>query len=87
MSDSSNHRVQSLNLDLTSHSNFGSGGCGEGKFNYPRGVAFDSAQNAYVSENHRNTRIQVFTTNGEHLQWLGDTKIIMDRPHDVSIKL
>ena len=62
---------------------FGSNGSGKGQFQYPRGVAFDSAQNVYVSEQNRNTHIQVFNSEGEHLQWLGDTKL--NCPDDVSI--
>ena len=83
VSDSSNHRVQILNPDLTVLRNFGSRGSGKGQFEQPRGIAFDSKQNMYVGENRRNTRIQVFTLEGVHLQWLGDTKL--NNPFDVCI--
>ena len=83
MSESINHCVQILNSDLTPHSMFGSHGSGKGQFKYPRGIAFDSEQNVYVGEDRRNTRIQIFTANGEHLRWLGDTKL--NHPYDVSI--
>ena len=83
VSESRNHRVQILNPDLTPHSMFGSHGSGKGKLNYPRGIAFDSEQNVYVGEDRNNTCIQVFTANGEHLRWLGDTKL--NRSHDVDI--
>ena len=62
---------------------FGSRGSGKGQFNEPRGIAFDSAQNVYVGEHRSNTHIQVFSAEGEHLRWLGDTKL--NCPFDVSI--
>ena len=79
----SNNRVQILNPDLTPHSMFGSYGFGEGQFDQPRGIAFDSAQNVYVGEDRNNTCIQVFTAKGEFLRSLGDTKL--NHPHDVGI--
>jgi tripartite motif-containing protein 2/3/tripartite motif-containing protein 71 len=81
VSDSSNYRVQILNSDLTAHNMFGSEGSDKGEFYCPRGIAFDSKQNVYVGEERSNTCIQVFTAEGEHLQWLGDTKL--NRPFDV----
>ena len=83
VSESNNRRVQILNSDLTLHGMFGSRGSGKGQFNYPRGIAFDSEHNVYVGEDRKNTRIQVFTAKGEHLRWLGDTKL--NCPHDVGI--
>ena len=83
VSESLNYRVQILNPDLTPHSMFGNAGSGKGQFYEPRGIAFDSEQNVYVGENCDNTHIQVFTANGEHLRWLGNTKL--NRPHDVGI--
>ena len=83
VTESRNDRVQILNPDLTSHSMFGTAGSGIGEFSLPRGIAFDSMQNVYVCEDRVNTRIQVFTTNGEHLRWLGSNKL--NRPHDICI--
>ena len=83
VSESFNYRIQILNPDLTPHSIFGSKGSDIGEFRLPRGLAFDSAQNVYVGEDHSDTRIQIFTSNGKHLRWLGDTKL--NRPFDVSI--
>ena len=83
VTESLNHRVQILNPDLTSHSKFGSKGSGSGQFNHPRGIAFDSEQNLYVGENRSGTRVQVFSSPGDHLQWLGKTKL--NCPHDVAI--
>ena len=62
---------------------FSSKGFGKGQFGQPRGIAFDGAQNVYVGGHHNNTCIQVFSAEGEHLQWLGDTKL--NHPYDVSI--
>jgi DNA-binding beta-propeller fold protein YncE len=83
VSESLNHRVQILKPNLALHKLFGSYGSDKGQFDQPRGIAFDSKQNVYVGEFRKNTRIQVFTQEGEHLRWLGDTKL--NRPYDVCI--
>ena len=83
VTESCNDRVQILNPDLTSHHIFGSKGSAKGQFYQPRGIAFDSAHNVYVSQNCSNTRVQVLTAEGEHLRWLGDTKL--NCPYDISI--
>jgi tripartite motif-containing protein 2/3/tripartite motif-containing protein 71 len=86
VSESLNHRVQILKPNLALHKVFGSRGSDKGQFEQPRGIAFDSKQNVYVSEYRtitRSTHIQVFTAEGEHLRWLGDTKL--NCPFDVCI--
>jgi DNA-binding beta-propeller fold protein YncE len=83
VSESFNCRVQILKPDLTFHKLFGSSGSDKGQFYQPRGIAFDSKQNVYVGEFRMNTHIQIFTQEGEHLRWLGDTKL--NRPYDVCI--
>ena len=83
VTDSSNHRVQILNPDLTSHSMFGSEGSDKGQFCQPRGIAFDSEQNVHVTEYRSDTRVQVFSSSGDHLRWLGETKL--NYPRDVAI--
>ena len=83
VTDSSNHRVQILNPDLTLHSMFGSKGFGKAQFDQPRGIAFDSEQNVCVSEHRSDTRVQVFSSSGNHLRWLGETKL--NYPYDVAI--
>ena len=83
VTESLNHRVQILNPDLTSHSMFGSKGSDKGQFDAPRGIAFDSGQNVYVGENRGDTIVQVFSSLGDHLRWLGETKL--NYPHDVAI--
>ena len=52
-------RVQILNPDLTFHSSISSEGSGNGQFNGPHDVAFDSAGNMYVTD-ATNNHIQVF---------------------------
>ena len=49
----------------------------------PRGMAFDRSAQIYVSQSFPNSRIQVLTERGDHLQWLGDKEL--NCPFDVSI--
>ena len=65
VADQFNHRIQVLNPDLTFYTTFGSRG--NGQFNYPTGVAFDSIGNVYVADSG-NRCIQVFTAGGEFLR-------------------
>ena len=80
VSDSSNHQIQILNSDLTAHRVFGSEG---GQLYCPRGIAFDSKQNVYIGRASKNTYVQVFNAEGEHLRWVGDSKLYC--PFDVGI--
>ena len=64
-----NHRVHILNHDLTFNSTLGSLGVGEGQFTKPRGIAFDSHGNVYVSDSAH--LIQVFTSEGKYLRKFG----------------
>ena len=68
--DTSNHRVQILTRNLTFSSSFGSSGSGDGQFNYPWDVAFDSTGSVYIADNC-NHRIQVFTPEGKFLREFG----------------
>ena len=68
--DTSNHRVQILNEDLTFSSSFGGSGSGDGQFNYPWDVAFDSTGSVYIADSC-NHRIQVFTPEGGFLREFG----------------
>ena len=70
MTDSNNHRVQILNGNLTFSSTFGSYGSGNGQFNNPYGICFDSTGNVYVAD-HLNHRVQVFTARGEYIRQFG----------------
>ena len=67
-----NHRVQILNNDFTFSNCFGShgGGSGDGQFNYPWDVAFDSTGSVYVADGG-NHCIQVFTPEGKFLRKFG----------------
>ena len=68
--DKDNHRIQILNADLTFSSSFGSHGRGDGQFNWPWDVAFDSTGNVYVADSSGH-RIQVFTAEGQFLRKFG----------------
>ena len=65
-----NHCVQILNSDLTFSNSFGCHGNGNGQFNHPYDVAFDSRGNVYITD-HDNHRIQVFTAEGQFLRHIG----------------
>ena len=83
-----NHRIQILNFDLTFSSSFGSKGSGNGHFNTPRDVAFDSTGNAYVAD-FNNHRIQIFTAEGQFLRKFavgrGSGKGKLESPTGISI--
>ena len=68
--DYGNHHVRILNADLTLSSSFGSRGSGDGQFQYPWNVAFDSNDNVYVGDSG-NHCIQVFTAEGKFLRKFG----------------
>ena len=81
-----NHRIHVLNHDLTFNSTLGRYGKGEGQFKKPRGIAFDSKGNIYVSDDAH--LIQVFTLKGKYLrkferkgQYLGQ----LYQPWDIAI--
>ena len=65
-----NHRVQVLDSSLTYITMFGSIGSGNGQFNEPKDISFDSTGNCYVADmcNHR---VQVFTEDGQYLRQFG----------------
>jgi len=58
----------------TSGCQAGSAGSGDGQFNFPRGIAIDSAGNLYVADS-TNHRIQVFDTSGTFLTKWGSLGI------------
>ena len=70
VTDIKHHRVQILDPDLKYSSSFGSKGKGNGLFDQPKDVAFDSAGNVYIADNE-NHRIQVFTKTGQYLRKFG----------------
>ena len=67
VSDHSKHQVVVLNSDLTFSSAFGGKGSAKGKFDFPKGIAFDSIGNVFVADRN-NSRVQVFTDEGKFLR-------------------
>jgi subtilisin family serine protease/sugar lactone lactonase YvrE len=70
-------------LDLT----FGSSGSGNGKFNFPEGVAIDAGGNVWVADTG-NGRIQKFNSKGEYLTQfgsLGSANGKLNNPTEVAI--
>ena len=70
VTDIKHHRVQILDPDLKYSDSFGSKGKGNGLFDQPKDVAFDSAGDVYVADNE-NHRIQVFSKTGQYLRKFG----------------
>ena len=66
----SNNRVQVLDTSLHHVTMFGGSGSGDGKFNCPWGISFDTAGNCYVAD-MMNHRVQVFTEDGRYLRQFG----------------
>ena len=65
-----NHCVQILSPDLSFYGSFGCHGNGNGQFNHPYDVAFDSTGNVHITDSD-NHRIQVFTAEGQFLHHIG----------------
>ena len=68
--DTDNHRIQVFDLDLNFVQSIGSRGKGEGEFDQPIDVAFDTAGNMYVAE-YGNKRVQVMDSSGQFIRALG----------------
>ena len=84
VTEASNARVQILNEDLTFCSTFGSRGSGNGQFQWPCGISFDSTGNVYVADSD-NHRIQVFTANGEYIRQFGKRGNELEIPRGIAI--
>ncbi len=65
--DSNNHRIQVLSTKLEHKRSIGSKGIKSEQLKNPRCIAFDSANNLYVSD-HSNNCVKVFTTEGKFLR-------------------
>ena len=73
--DSGNNRVVVLNRDLKFMREFGCTGSGNGQFRNLHDIATDSQGKVYVGD-HDNHRVQVFTSEGEHILTIGpDTRL------------
>ena len=73
--DRGNNRVVILNRDLEFIKEFGRKGSGNGQFKNLYGIATDTQDIVYVSD-FGNDRVQVLTSEGEHIQTIGsDTKL------------
>jgi uncharacterized protein YjbI with pentapeptide repeats len=84
---STNHRVQKFSSSGTYISKFGSGGTGNGQFNSPYGLVFDSSGNIFVSDMF-NYRIQKFDSSGNYISQFGSYGTgngQFDRPYGVTI--
>jgi hypothetical protein len=76
IADEWNHSVYKLTLDgnfLAKWGNpAGNSGSADGEFNYPRDIAVDDKGRVFVADS-LNSRIQIFSSDGEHLLSFGDT--------------
>ena len=84
--DSDNCRVVVLNCDLTYCDSFGIKGSGRDQFQYPCNIAFDHRGQIYVTEYYTNYRVQVFSSNKRHLNFIQDkgTKGKLCNPHGIA---
>ena len=70
VADTSNHRIQVLNRDLTISHQFGGEGSKPGQLSYPYDVAIGKDSTVYVVE-RGNHRVQVFSADGKYLRHFG----------------
>ena len=68
--DKGNNRIQVFDLDLNFNRSIGSLGRGEGEFDAPLDVKFDTAGNMYVAE-YGSRRVQVMHTSGQFIRSFG----------------
>ena len=66
VADTYNHRIQKFTADGTYLTQWGSGGSGDGQFQWPRGIAVDGSGHVYVADTYNN-RVQKFTSEGTFL--------------------
>jgi len=65
-----NNRIQVFDLELRFIASIGTKGSGQGQYDGPNDLAFDSQGNIYVSE-YGNNRVQVLDPNGRYLRQFG----------------
>ncbi|MGH9764444.1 MAG: 6-bladed beta-propeller, partial [Blastocatellia bacterium] len=68
--DAQNDRIQKLDTNLAFLSKFGSIGSGDGQFQFPLGIALNSAGEIYVVDSG-NSRVEVFRSSGAFLRKFG----------------
>jgi len=71
--DFRNNRIQVFDLELMFITSFGTKGSGQGQYNRPNDLVFDSQGNIYVSE-FGNNRVQVLNPNGRYLRQFGNKR-------------
>ncbi|MEK6676109.1 MAG: 6-bladed beta-propeller [Planctomycetota bacterium] len=88
VADTHNHRVLVFNRDGQVLTSFGSEGTGEGEFQLPTDVAFDSRGFLYVAEYHLNDRITKWSPEFQFVSIFGDQEIDgrrLSRPSGVAV--
>ena len=78
--DTSNHRIQVLNPDLTFSHMFGERGSGPGQVSSPRGIAIDAQDTIYVCDFDA-YQIKKFSSNGTYISKFE----VPSRPHNIAI--
>ena len=68
--DSDNHCIQVFDMDLTFIKSIGSHGKGEGEFDSPEDITFDTSGNTYVADLD-NYRVQVLDSSGHFVRMFG----------------
>ena len=81
------NRVQKFSSSGTYISKFGTNGTGNGQFQSPYGLVFDSSGNIFVGD-HLNHRIQKFDSNGTYISQFGSNGTgngQFDRPNGIAL--
>ena len=84
--DSDNCRVVVLTRNLTYCDSFGTKGNDRDQLQYPCNIAFDRCGQIYVTEYNTNYRVQVFSSNKRHLNFIQDkgTKGKLCNPYGIA---
>lgn len=83
MLDTKNSRVQKFDSKGNFLSKWGSAGSGDGQFNNPSGITFDSKNDLVYITDDNNKRIQVLDKNGNFVaKWGSET--VFSRPNGIA---